>query len=82
MDPTETRVSNFWLQMRIWIINIGIKYYFYPEKTIGIPYMQPKMHCKVEGKLLVAVIDRQKIDISFPFKAALAGVTLDSGPTF
>lgn len=43
--------------------------------------MQPKMHCKVAGKLLAAVIDRQKIDISFAFKAGFAGVILDSGAT-
>lgn len=46
------------------------------------PYMQPNIHCKVDGKLFAAVIDRQKIDISFDFKAGLAGVTLDSGTTF
>lgn len=40
------------------------------------------MHCKVEGKLFAAVIDRQKIDTSFAFKAGFAGVTRDSGATF
>lgn len=48
---------------------------------ICIPYMQPKMHCKVAGKLLAAVIDWQKIDINFAFKAGFAGVILDSGAT-
>jgi len=41
--------------------------------------MQPKMHCKVDGKLFAAVIDRQKTDISLAFREGLPGVTLDSG---
>lgn len=40
------------------------------------------MHCKVDGKLLAAVIDRQKIDISLPLKPEFPGLTLDSGSTF
>lgn len=44
--------------------------------------MQPKMHCKVDGKLLAAVIDRQKIDISLPLKPEFPGFTLDSGAIF
>ena len=31
--------------------------------------MQPKMHCKVDGKLFAAAIDLQNIDINFAFKA-------------
>lgn len=46
---------------------------------VFIPYMHPKMHCKVAGKLFAAVIDRQNIDINFVFKAELAGLILDSG---
>ena len=37
------------------------------------------MHCKVDGKLFAAVIDRQKMDISLTLKAGLPGMTLDSG---
>lgn len=81
MDLTETLDYLFIANENLDIKNMGIQYLFYPETTICIPYMHPKMHCKVEGKLLAAVIDRQKIDISFPFKAGLAGVTLDSEPT-
>lgn len=44
--------------------------------------MQPKMHCKVDGKLFAAVIDRQKRDISFPFRAILPGFTRDSEALF
>ena len=44
--------------------------------------MQPKIHCKVDGKLFAAAIDRQNIDINFAFKAGLAGLTLDSESTF
>lgn len=40
--------------------------------------MQPKMHCKVDGKLFAAVMDRQKIDMSFALKTGLTGATLDS----
>lgn len=40
------------------------------------------MHCRVDGKLFAAVIDRQKRDISFAFKARLPGVTLDSRTVF
>lgn len=43
--------------------------------------MQLNMHCNVAGKLFAAVIDLQKIDINFAFKAAFAGLTLDSGGT-
>lgn len=41
--------------------------------------MQPKMHCRVEGKLFAAVIDRQKTDVSLTLRAGLPGMTLDSG---
>jgi len=44
--------------------------------------MQPKMHCKVDGKLFAAAIDLQNIDINFAFKAGLPGLTLDSDSTF
>lgn len=44
-----------------------------------LPYMQPKIHCKVNGKLFAAVIDRQKIDTSFALKDGFPGLTLDSG---
>lgn len=44
-----------------------------------LPYMQPKMHCKVDGKLFAAVIDRQKTDISLTLREGLPGMTLDSG---
>lgn len=47
-----------------------------------IPYMQPNMHCKVEGKLFAAVIERQKIDISLALSAWFPGITLNSGATF
>lgn len=40
------------------------------------------MHCKVDGKLFAAAIDRQKIDISLTLKAGFAGLTLDSGEIF
>lgn len=43
--------------------------------------MQPKMHCKVDGKLFAARIDRQKTIISFTLRDGLAGVTLESGGT-
>jgi len=43
--------------------------------------MQPKMHCKVDGKLFAAAIDLQNIDINFAFKAGLPGLTLDSEST-
>lgn len=36
------------------------------------------MHCNVAGKLFAAVIDLQKIDINFVFRAAFPGLTLDS----
>lgn len=48
-------------------------------KTAFLPYMQPKIHCRVNGKLFAAVIDRQKIDISFALKDGFPGLTLDSG---
>lgn len=42
-----------------------------------LPYIQPKMHCRVAGKLFAAVIDLQKTeDINFALKARLPGVTL------
>ena len=44
--------------------------------------MQPKIHCRVAGKLFAAVIERQNTDISFIFNETLAGLTLDSGATF
>lgn len=37
------------------------------------------MHCKVDGKLFAAVMDRQKTDINLAFKAELAGAILESG---
>lgn len=40
------------------------------------------MHCKVDGKLFAAAIDRQKRDISFPFRAILAGFTRNSEAVF
>lgn len=48
----------------------------------SLPNMHPKMHCKVEGKLFAAVIDRQKIDISLTLRAIFPGFTLDSGARF
>lgn len=44
--------------------------------------MQPKMHCRDEGKLFAAVIDRQKTDINLTLKVKLAGLILHSGATF
>lgn len=40
------------------------------------------MHCKVEGKLFAAVMDRQNTAISFTFKVAFPGLTLESTATF
>lgn len=40
------------------------------------------MHCKVDGKLFAAAIDRQNIDINFAFSTGLPGLTLDSESTF
>lgn len=40
------------------------------------------MHCRVDGKLFAAVIDRQKTAISFAFNALFTGVTVDSGGRF
>lgn len=40
--------------------------------------MQPNMHCKVEGKLFAAVIDRQNTDINLTLKAGFPGLTLKS----
>ncbi|KAL2559360.1 Uncharacterized protein Fot_04099 [Forsythia ovata] len=51
-------------------------------KAFSLPNIQPKMHCKVDGKLFAAVIDRQKIDISLILKAGFAGLTLESGEIF
>ena len=44
--------------------------------------MQPKMHCKVDGKLFAAVMDRQNTAISFTFKVAFPGLTLESTAVF
>lgn len=44
--------------------------------------MHPKMHCKVEGKLFAAVIERLKIDISLTLRVRFPGLTLDSGAMF
>lgn len=51
-------------------------------KAFRLPNIQLKMHCKVDGKLFAAAIDRQKIDISLTLKAGFAGLTLDSGEIF
>lgn len=37
--------------------------------------MHPKMHCKVDGKLFAAAIDRQKTDIKRTLRAGPPGVT-------
>lgn len=49
---------------------------------LSIPNMHPKMHCKVDGKLFAAVIDRQKTDISLTRRARFPGLILASGETF
>lgn len=40
------------------------------------------MHCKVDGKLFAAVMDRQNPAISFTFKVAFPGLTLESAAVF
>ena len=40
------------------------------------------MHCKVDGKLLAAAIEWEKMDINLALSTGLPGLTLDSGSTF
>lgn len=44
-----------------------------------LPYIQAKIHYKVDGQLFAVVIDQQKIDINLAPRARLHGMTLDSG---